>query len=74
LAQLSPVFANAAILREICGLPVIGSISHGFPHLKRRGLAVAGFAAAIACLTVVFGAAVMVELVGPGIRSLVGLA
>jgi hypothetical protein len=74
LSQLSPVFASAAKLREISGLPVIGSISHALPHLKRRGLALASFAAAIGCLTIVFGAAVMVELVGPGIRTLVGLA
>ncbi len=74
LSQLSPVFASAAILREVCGLPVLGSISHALPYLKQRTAALAGFAAAMGCLVVVFGAAVMLELVGPGLRSLVGLA
>jgi hypothetical protein len=72
LAQLSPVFANAAILREVCGLPVIGSISHGMPNLRRRGVAIASFSAAIGFLTLAFAGAVMLEFAGPGLRALMG--
>lgn len=73
LAQLSPVFANARILREICGLPVLGSITYALPRSRLRSLALAGFAAAVGGLTLVFGGAVMLELAGPGLRSLMGL-
>jgi hypothetical protein len=71
LAQLSPVFANARILREICGLPVIGTISYA--QSRRRGLALLGFTAAVAGLTAVAGFAVMLEIGGPGLRTVMGL-
>jgi polysaccharide chain length determinant protein (PEP-CTERM system associated) len=73
LSQLSPVFTSASILREVCGLPVLGTVSYAAPLSRWRGLSVVGFAAALGALTMLFGAAVVVEL-GPGIRSLVGLA
>jgi hypothetical protein len=62
-------------LREITGLPVIGSVSrvHLDPQAEgRRRLALLSFSAAVAALVVVIGSAALYELVGPGIHSLVG--
>jgi polysaccharide chain length determinant protein (PEP-CTERM system associated) len=75
LSQWRPVFSSAKALREITGLPVIGSVSR--VHLDRRvatktRFAIASFSAAIAALVLVIGGAALYELLGPGIHSLVG--
>jgi polysaccharide chain length determinant protein (PEP-CTERM system associated) len=73
LAQLTPVFGSAKALREACGLPVLGCISYAG---SRTGdvFARLRFGAATACLVVTALVGVLVEAVGPGIRSLIGLA
>ena len=75
LSQWRPVFGSAKDLREITGLPVIGSVSR--VHLdpgaaSKRRLALASFSAAIAALFVVVLGAALYEILGPGIHSLIG--
>jgi polysaccharide chain length determinant protein (PEP-CTERM system associated) len=75
LAQWRPVFGSSKALRELTGLPVIGSVSR--VHLDSRAasrtrFALASFSAAIAALVLVIGGAALYELLGPGIHSLVG--
>jgi polysaccharide chain length determinant protein (PEP-CTERM system associated) len=75
LSQWRPVFGSAKALREITGLPVIGSVSrvHVDPRAaSRRRFALASFSAAIVALVLVIGGAAMYEILGPGIHSLVG--
>jgi polysaccharide chain length determinant protein (PEP-CTERM system associated) len=75
LSQWRPVFSSAQALRDLTGLPVLGSVSrvHLDPHAeKQRRFALVSFSAAVAALVVVIGSAALYELVGPGIHSLVG--
>jgi polysaccharide chain length determinant protein (PEP-CTERM system associated) len=75
LAQLRPVFSNARALREITGLPVLGSVSRVFVDpqvVAKRRLAVVTFSAAIVGLILLTGGLAVYELVGPGVHSLVG--
>src|SRR5690606_12516819 len=74
LAQLRPVFSAPSVLREITGLPVIGCVSrvlHDPAAAARRRWAVASFAVAIAGLILAIGGVALLELVGPGVHSLV---
>ena len=74
LAQMQPVITSARALRELSGLPVIGTVS-GFvdPRLaRRRRVAAFSFSAATACLVLLISSAAMIELIGPGIHSLMG--
>jgi protein tyrosine kinase modulator len=75
LAQWRPVFGSAKALREITGLPVIGSVSrvHLDPQAaSKTRVALASFSAAIVALVLVIGGAALYEILGPGIHSLVG--
>lgn len=75
LSQLRPVFSTARALREVSGLPVLGSVSRVFvdPQLvARRRFAFASFGVAIVSLVVLVGSVALIELVGPGVRSLLG--
>jgi polysaccharide chain length determinant protein (PEP-CTERM system associated) len=75
LAQWRPVFSSVKALRDITGVPVIGSVSrlHLDPKvaLKRRA-ALASFSLAIGALVLMIGGAALYEVFGPGIHSLVG--
>jgi len=74
LAQLRPVIPSARALREISGLPVIGTVS-GFvdPRFARqRRVAILSFSTATAGLVLLMGGVALFELVGPGIHSLTG--
>ncbi|HZL96473.1 MAG TPA: XrtA system polysaccharide chain length determinant [Vicinamibacterales bacterium] len=75
LSQLRPVFSTVRELREVSGLPVIGSISRALvdPLLaQKRRFEVATFSAAIGGLVLVIGGVALFELVGSGVHSLVG--
>ncbi len=74
MAQLQPVITSARALRELSGLPVIGTVS-GFvdPRFaQQRRVAVLSFSTAIAGLILLIGGVALLELVGPGIHSLTG--
>jgi polysaccharide chain length determinant protein (PEP-CTERM system associated) len=73
LAQLRPVFSTARSLRDLVGLPVLGTVSRvavsGTAQVRRR-LALMSFSAAMAALIVIFGVVVLIEIQGPGFRAL----
>jgi polysaccharide chain length determinant protein (PEP-CTERM system associated) len=71
IAQLKPVFRSTASLRDICGLPVLGAITEARDdrRTRRRRMAVLAFAGAIVALTGLFAAVAAVEVVGPGVHS-----
>ena len=74
LAQLRPVISSARALRELSGLPVIGTVS-GFVDsrlARQRRVATLSFSAATAGLVLLIGSVALFELVGPGIHSLTG--
>lgn len=74
MAQLRPVFTSARALRELSGLPVIGTVT-GFVdanHARQRRVAVLAFSTAIAGLILLIGGVALFELAGPGIHSLSG--
>jgi hypothetical protein len=73
LAQLTPVFGSVKALQDICGLPVLGSISYVGAR-TRESVAMLCFGGATASLVAAACAAVLLEVIGPGIRALVGLA
>jgi polysaccharide chain length determinant protein (PEP-CTERM system associated) len=74
LSQLNPVFHDVKGLRAIAGIPVLGAIRDA--TAMRVGLSgrtdVRYFALNLILLAGIFTAAVGIELVGPGIRELVG--
>ena len=74
LAQLRPVVTSARALRELSGLPVIGTVSEFADSriVRQRRFAVLSFSTATAGLVLLIGAAAMIELVGPGIHALTG--
>jgi len=77
LSQMRPVFSSARALREAVGLPVLGSVSRVpiDPLLvAKRRFALASFSAAILSLVLLIGTAALIELVGPGVRTLLGVA
>jgi polysaccharide chain length determinant protein (PEP-CTERM system associated) len=70
LAQLRPVFSSARALREISGLPVIGSVNHVFvdPQLVAQWrFAAVSLSAAIVGLVVLIGGVAVLELVKTGV-------
>jgi polysaccharide chain length determinant protein (PEP-CTERM system associated) len=74
LAQMRPVISSARALRELSGLPVVGTVS-GFVdprYARQRRVAILSFSAFTASLILLIGGVAMFELVGPGIHSLVG--
>jgi polysaccharide chain length determinant protein (PEP-CTERM system associated) len=77
LAQVKPVFRTPRVLREVTGLPILGCVGHVTISKRARArqrLSVLAFGGAMACLVVVFGAAMLMESIGPGARSLLGFA
>jgi len=75
LSQVRPVFATAASLREICGLPVLGVVSTAWAsrHRLRRRITGLVFVGAVAALVGLFAVAVVLEVSGPGLHELVRL-
>jgi polysaccharide chain length determinant protein (PEP-CTERM system associated) len=73
LAQLRPVFTSVASLREVCALPVLGTVSQAWEaeHRRRRRIALLGFSAVMACLCALFGVAILLETMGYGLQTLV---
>jgi len=72
LAQLQPVVSSARVLRELSGLPVIGTVS-GFVDsrlARQRRVTALAFSTATAGLVLFIGGVAVFELVGPGIHSL----
>jgi len=76
LAQLNPVFPNTTVLRQVVGLPVLGSVSHVAPHKQRarRAVEVIAFGTSLIGLVALFFGAVLIEVRGPGLFAVVGLA
>lgn len=73
LAQIKPVFCSARALRDVSGLPVLGSVSRVVlsPQAQlRQRLAVASFSLAVTALVVTFAGIAAYEVVGPGLRLL----
>jgi polysaccharide chain length determinant protein (PEP-CTERM system associated) len=73
LAEMRPVFVSAASLRAATGLPVLGSVSRAVDGRFNNRLSLLAFTAAIGGLGAIFSVAVLIELVGPGLRQLAGL-
>lgn len=60
LHQIRPVFVDARQLREVTGLPVIGTVTRVWASQRRTGVtSLAGFAGGIATLLLLFALAVM---------------
>jgi len=76
LAQLRPVFSSALELCTVTSFPVLGTVSRALPpwQRRRRLLAHVAFSGVIGTLAAACAAAVLVELAGPGMRAMVGLA
>lgn len=74
LAQLRPVFSSSAVLRQQTGIPVLGAVTNAWPELlkARRRWSLVLYSAASLALFAVFGTLAGIELVGPGLRSIVG--
>jgi polysaccharide chain length determinant protein (PEP-CTERM system associated) len=74
LAQIRPVFASSAELREVIGLPVIGAVTQAWERSYRlqRRWALAGFAGAMSGLGVIYMIVVAAESFGSGVRAWVG--
>lgn len=77
LAQIKSVFTTERALREITGIPVLGTVSRA--TISRRAkigqrLNVVAFAGTMMCLMLALCGAVLIELAGPGARSLLGMA
>lgn len=72
LSQFQPVFPTLRTLREVTGLPVLGAISLTWQekHRLRRRAELATFGLGCVALVVVFSAVLVVEVAGPGVRSL----
>ncbi len=72
LSQLRPVFPNSRLLREVTGLPVLGTVSLTWTdrYAASRRMAMAGFGLGCLGLVAVFSAVFLVEVVGPGWRTL----
>lgn len=66
LSQIWPVFPTSQSLRDVVGLPVLGSISVAFEdqHRARNRLAALSFALSAIGLVALFGVAFFVEVVG----------
>jgi polysaccharide chain length determinant protein (PEP-CTERM system associated) len=73
LAQLRPVFQDPHVMREITGLPLLGTVSRTTKpiHIRNRRLEVASFALVGLALFAVFVVLFLVD-VGPAVRSLLG--
>lgn len=74
LAQMRPVVSSARSLRELSGLPVVGTVSGFMDQLRARNrrAAILSFSASTAGLVLLIGGVAIFELVGPGIHSLLG--
>jgi polysaccharide chain length determinant protein (PEP-CTERM system associated) len=76
LSVMRPVFTSAAALRAAVGLPVIGVISEATQNHQRvrRAIAMAGFTVGVGLLASLFFLAVLYEVKGRGLHSLVSFA
>jgi polysaccharide chain length determinant protein (PEP-CTERM system associated) len=72
LAQARPVFTNAATLRAVCGLPVLGIVTQAFGRKQQlqRAAAFFSFAGIMAALGVMLLAIVYLETLGRGVHEL----
>jgi len=73
-SQLHPVFVGMSQLRSVSGLPVLGTVSKViWPEQRRRAVrANLATALSLGVLGLLFLVGVGVEIVGPGLRSLIG--
>ncbi len=71
-AQLRPVISSARALRELSGLPVIGTVSAFVDSrfARQRRMAILSFSTSIVGLVLLIGGVALFEIVGPGIHSL----
>lgn len=69
LSQLRPTFLSQASLREVTGLPILGSISMNWTEQQtvRRKRRLIALGAAVALLLAIYGAGVTTILVRPGL-------
>jgi polysaccharide chain length determinant protein (PEP-CTERM system associated) len=72
LAQLRPVVSSARALRELSGLPVVGTVSaFADPRFaQQRRVAIVSFSTSIVSFLLLIGGVMFYELVGPGIHAL----
>jgi polysaccharide chain length determinant protein (PEP-CTERM system associated) len=76
IGQLNPVFSSVSELRLISGLPILGAVTQVTdPHYQRQQRrAWFGFISAIGALVTLFLAGIFIEVMGTGLRILVGFA
>jgi uncharacterized protein involved in exopolysaccharide biosynthesis len=69
MSQLRPTFLSQASLREVTGLPILGSISMNWTEQQtvRRKRRLVALGAAVAVLLAIYGAGVTAILVRPGL-------
>ncbi|WP_409268854.1 XrtA system polysaccharide chain length determinant [Massilia sp. BHUDP2] len=69
MSQLRPTFLSQAALREVTGLPILGSISMNWTEQQtvRRKRRLVALGAAVAVLLAIYGAGVTAILVRPGL-------
>jgi polysaccharide chain length determinant protein (PEP-CTERM system associated) len=74
LAQLSPVFASGHSLRHVAQLPVLGIVTYAWRdrHRARLRWAAVAYGTASVALFAVFGGLLAVEVLGPGLRQVLG--
>ena len=73
LAQIKPVFSSARALSEVSGLPVLGAVSRILVSSEARRsqrFALVNFSVVIAGLVLAFGAVVLLEVAGNGLRTI----
>lgn len=73
LAQINPVFTTRRAMSAITGLPVLGAVSMSISpgDRRRRVLKASGLGGAVAALLLVFGGLFVVEVMGPGLVTLI---
>jgi polysaccharide chain length determinant protein (PEP-CTERM system associated) len=73
VAQFKPVFSTARSLRDVVGLPVLGTVSRVSVNAlarQRQRFSLMAFGAAMTALPILFGVVALLELRGPGLRTL----
>lgn len=76
LAQLRPVFGSSRVLRDASGLPIFGTVGRVATSSRvvaRRHFSLMAFAFSMIGLAGVFGSVTLIEVAGPGLRTILGV-